>query len=210
MAYRRTAFAPGEWYHCYTRGVEKRIVFENKDDYERFLEALYLSNSTIQTPRGNFQHLSHVEVLQLPRSDALVAIGAYCLMPNHFHLLIKEIRPGGITKFMQKVGTSYTMYFNIKRERVGGLFVTPFRSKHIHDDRYFQRVAQYIHLNPYEVVGLKKLREYRYSSFPDYYGEGRSVQTILDKEAFSLLSDTMPVVQKLVQEAKEYYATLKS
>jgi putative transposase len=210
MAYRRTVFAPDEWYHCYTRGVEKRRVFENQRDYERFLEALYLSNSTMQTPRGNFQHLSHLEVMQLPRSDSLVAIGAYCLMPNHFHLLIKETQPGGITKFMQRVGTSYTMYFNVKRKRVGSLFVTPFRSKHIADDRYFQRVAQYIHLNPYEVVGLKKLKEYSYSSLPDYCGEKRNVQTILNPEAFSLLIDTMPAPEGLIDEAAEYYASLKS
>ncbi|MEK7109124.1 MAG: transposase [Patescibacteria group bacterium] len=148
--------------------------------------------------------------MQLPRSDALVAIGAYCLMPTHFHLLIKELKPGGITKFMQKVGTSYTMYFNIKRERVGGLFVTPFRSKHINDDRYLQQVAQYIHLNPHETVGLKELRNYPYSSFPDYCGESRVTQTILDKEAFNFFTDTMPAPETLIEEAAEYFSTLKS
>ena len=210
MAYRRTAFTPGEWYHCYTRGVEKRRVFENSRDYERFLEGLYLSNSVEQTPRGNFQHLSHGEILQLPRVGALVAVGAYCLMPNHFHILLKELRPNGITKFMQRLGTSYTMYFNVKNERVGGLFVTPFRSKHIADDRYYQRVAQYIHLNPADVVGFTRIAEYRYSSLLDYYGEVRDARAILDKESFNLLRATMPPYKKLVTEAAEYHASLKS
>ena len=79
---------------------------------------------------------------------------AYCLMPNHFHLLLQDALPagGGISKFMQKVGTAYTMYFNASRERAGNLFVKPFRSKHVSDDRYFKRVAQYIHFNPIELM----------------------------------------------------------
>jgi len=137
-------------------------------------------------------------------------VGAYCLMPNHFHILLKELRPNGITKFMQRLGTSYTMYFNVKNERVGGLFVTPFRSKHIADDRYYQRVAQYIHLNPADVVGFTRIAEYRYSSLLDYYGEVRDARAILDKESFNLLRATMPPYKKLVTEAAEYHASLKS
>src|SRR3989344_1270124 len=117
MAYRRIAFAPDEWYHCYNRGVDKRTIFEEPRDYERFLEALYLSNATESIPRGTFQHLPHSEIINLERTEPIVAIGAYCLMPNHFHLLIKESVEGGISRFMHRVGTSYTMYFNIKRKR---------------------------------------------------------------------------------------------
>ena len=222
MGYRRTPFAPEEWYHCYSRGVDKRTVFEMSRDYDRFVEALYLSNSRTSLERGTFQRLSHGEILQLPRDGSLVAIGAYCLMPNHFHLLIKETQEGGITKFMHRLGTSYTMYFNISRKRVGNLFVKPFRSKHVSDDRYAQRVTQYINLNPVELFEpewktgkmrnkqslQKKLREYRYSSFIDYAGEKRVEQSILDQEAMNLLGDNKILIENLLEETAAYYAEL--
>ena len=144
-------------------------------------------------------------------------------MGNHPHLLLRENIEGGISKFMHKVFTGYTMYFNIKRKRVGNLFVTPFRSKHITDDGYLKRVTQYIHLNPAEVFdpgwkkgGAKSLRtlekrllEYPYSSMQDYFGEsqGRPEQLLLDPEIRELLKDQTPLDQVL-SEADAYYKEL--
>ena len=224
MAYRRHEFAPDEWYHCYSRGVDKRRVFTNTADYERFLQGLYLSNDTQAITRGNFQHRSHTDILRLPRTKALVLIGAYSLMPNHFHLLLKELEPGGVTKFMHKLGTGYTMYFNAKYERVGNLFVKPFRSRHIGDDRYFKRVAQYIHLNPAElfesewkkgsVKSISKLeaslRTYRYGSFVEYCGQTRPETTIIDKDAMDLLRSDAPKINQILNEALAYYRDLPS
>ena len=153
-----------------------------------------------------------------------MAIGAYCLMPNHFHLLIKEIAEGGITKFMHRVGTSYTMYFNVKRERVGNLFVKPFRSKHVAGDIYFRRVAQYIHLNPVELfepqwktgvvsngdVLERRLKKYPYSSLPEYSGAKRLESTILDQESVELLKEDAPPLNELIPEMAAYYAELES
>src|SRR3989344_8046740 len=221
MGYRRTPFAQGEWYHCYSRGVDKRTVFETPRDYERFLEALYLSNSKRTDDRGTFQRLPHLEILQRGRQAPIVAIGAYCLMPNHFHLLMKEVAAGGITKFMHRVGTSYTMYFNAKRERIGNLFVKPFRSKHVDEDRYLKRVAQYIHLNPVELFepewktgtiaysrGLQhKLENYRYSSLPDYQ-RNRIEKNILDYGALELLKEDAEPLDMLLSDAALYYAEL--
>ena len=222
MGYRRIPFVPGEWYHCYSRGIDGRTVFENPRDYERFREALYLSNSKETNPRGNFQHLSYSETLTLTRQGPIVAIGAYCLMPNHFHLLLQEIEEGGISKFMHRVGTSYTMYFNLKRERIGNLFVKPFRSKHIADDRYLKRVAQYIHLNPVALYepgwkkGLvknmnaleKKLHAFPHSSLPDYEGQKRKEEALLDVNAMELLREDIRPLSKLLIETREYYAEL--
>lgn len=222
MGSRREAFVFGEWYHCYSRGVDKRRTFESIRDYERFLQALYISNDAAPTNRGNFQHLKHREIFTLPRAKPVVAVGAYCLMPNHFHILIKEIEDGGITSFMRKVGTAYAMYFNTKNTRVGNLFVKPFRSKHVGDDGYFRRVAQYIHLNPVELSEPKwkeghvrsmralerKLAEYRFSSLPDYLGIMRSERMILDVETIDLLMDHMPL-SDILAEAAAYYAELQ-
>lgn len=153
MAMRKTQFAIGEWYHCYNRGVDKRITYEDSLDYFRFLEQLYLANSELPLRRDDIGPQDFEKILKIPRDETLVAIGAFCLMPNHFHLVLKEIMEGGITMFMQKLGTAYTMYFNARYERVGSLFVKPFRSKHIDTDRYFQYLINYLHCNPAELYG---------------------------------------------------------
>lgn len=223
MAIRRTSFALGEWYHCYGRGVDKRVVFTTKNDYERFLQSLYLCNAEDAIRRDDLQNKSNQEIFETSRNGVLVGIGAYCLMPNHFHLLLQEKTEGGISRFMQKVGTAYTMYFNIKNDHVGGMFVKPFRSKHVSEDRYFRHVAQYLHLNPAElfVPGWKQgkvnnlknlekqLKNYPYSSFAIYTGMKLPEKEIVDSEAFNLLRDTMPPISKVIAEASAYYQELK-
>lgn len=223
MALRKVPFSVGEWYHAYSRGLDKRTIFESDRDYKRFQQYLYLSNTPEPLRRDNLERMPHHELFSLLRSQTLVSIGAYCLMPNHFHLLLNETTDGGITRFMQKLGTAYTMYFNIKYERVGGLLTKPFRAKHIADDRHFQHVAQYIHLNSAELSepGFKRgkvrsakslinrMQGYRYSSFPDYCGENRAEKEILDAESFDLLSATMPPANELIEDAIGYFSELR-
>lgn len=217
MAYRRTPFAVDEWYHCYNRGVDKRITFEDKDDYGRFVQLLYLANSSASVQRRNMHAVSTHAVMAAPLPDRLVSIAAYSLMPNHFHLLIKEIRDDGIVTFMQKLGTAYTMYFNIKNKRTGNLFVKPFRSKHINDDAYLQYCAHYIHCNPIELKepkwkdesvrnlhGLEKfLNEYSYSSLLEYQGTDRSERRILGRDGFETLA-TAPMAV-ILEQAQLYH-----
>lgn len=221
MAYRREEFAVGEWYHCYTRSIDRRVVFETERDYERFLQALYMCNGMRTIRRGAIYNPSHSHLLSLSRGTPLVSIGAYCLMPNHFHLLLQEITDGGISTFMQKVGTSFSMYFNVSRQRVGNVFIKPFRSKHIDDDMYLQHVMQYIHFNPAELFEREwklgyvrnmlsleqKLKTYQYSSLPDYEGTKRPENSILDKDAVSIF-DKRPALRDMLIEAAEYYADL--
>lgn len=223
MGYRRTPFAFDEWYHCFNRGIDKRTVFESEDDSRRFIQLLYLANDTAPIRRENFYHLPHDRILQLPRERTIVAIGAYCLMGNHFHLLVREISDGGITRFMQKVGTGYAMYFNEKHDRIGNLFVKPFRSKHIGDDDYLRRVTQYIHLNPAErfesawkdgkvnnmQILEKDLRTYSFSSLPDYFGTGRCERRILDEKAINLIAEGLPTLSVMLAEARSYYEQIE-
>ena len=223
MSYRRTPFAPGEHYHCYTRGIDKRKVFETKQDYERFQQALYLCNDSERFDRNNFFHHSHEKIFTLPRGTPLVAISSYTLIPNHFHIEFKELVPGGSSKFLQKLGTSYTMYFNAKEGRIGSLFVTPCRSKHIANDRYLKHVIQYIHLNTAELYehgwkqGVihniktlkKKMAVYPYSSLCDYIGPTRPERAILDRATMDMLRDELPPLERVVAEAEEYYKELK-
>lgn len=180
---RKEKFEQGEFYHIYNRGVEKRTIFQNTSDYKRFMALLYLTNSdqTVEF-RNNSSKSSFDEIFKLDRGEPLVAIGAYCLMPNHFHLLLTPLVDGGISKFMLKLQTGYSMYFNKKNERVGALFQGAFKSEHISNDRYLQYLYAYIHLNPAKLKNsnwktqskgflnqIKKfISEYHYSSLQEY------------------------------------------
>ena len=108
MAIRRVPFVPGEWYHLYSRGIDKRTVFDDKKDFERFLKLLYLGNDVQDVNIELLKDVPYQEIFTLPRTP-LIAIRAYCLMNNHPHLLVQEKTEGGITKFMRKIGTAYTM-----------------------------------------------------------------------------------------------------
>ena len=218
MGYRRVPFQRDEWFHCYSRGIDKRIVFESEKDAERFLQLLYLANSTGPVRLDDLSNKTE-DIVTHHRPATIVSIGAYCFMPNHYHLLLKEIVDGGISLFMQKLGTAYSMYFNAKNKRIGNVFVKPFRSRHVGEDRYFQHVVNYIHCNPVEMFepGWKKgvvrdlrrlehrLRQYRYSSFPDYAGERRAIATILSKDGFDVFNNTSP--KKMLADAKTYYSS---
>ena len=222
MGYRREPIEVGEWYHCYNRGIDKRNVFDSEWDCKRFLQTLYLSNGEDTPNRKNFDHYTHEKIFSVDRGEPIVAIGAYCLMPNHFHLLLQEIVEGGISRFMHRLGTSYTMYFNEKNQRVGNLFYKPFRSRHVGTDKYFRHIPQYVHLNAAEIFdrqwqkGSKltlrviedRLKKYPYSSFPDYYGASRVERRILDEDSIKLLSETIPNASAVIQDAIDYYRTL--
>jgi putative transposase len=201
---RKGSFAPGEFYHVYNRGTEKRIVFLDDTDYQRFLALLYVCNGTNYVHLSNIGRLEQGETLlkkilleDVNRGDILVDICVYCPMPNHFHLLLREKSDTGISKFMQRLTTGYTMYFNKKYERTGALFQGVFRSSHISKDTYLKYLPSYIHLNPIKIIeptwkesGIKDvarakqyLSKYRYSSYLDYCGVIRDENAIINKTA---------------------------
>ncbi len=136
------------------------------------------------------------KVADIDLGKKLVNIGAYCLMPNHFHMIISGIEVGGISKFMQKLTTGYTMYFNKHHERSGSLFQGRYKAVHIDKDRYLKYLMVYIHLNPIKIIdskwkeeginNLKKskdyLESYKYSSYPDYVLGDRIESCILNKD----------------------------
>ncbi len=216
----RPPFQADEWYHCYNRGIDKRVVFEEKADYTRFLELLYLTNTTQHMHRSDLAARARKNIFQIERKESLTSIGAFCLMPNHFHLLLKETTGGGITSFMQRLGTAYTMYFNIKNERSGNLFMRPFHSRHVGNDNYFQHVINYIHCNPAELYepswkkGTAKnisalqhrLIDYPYSSLGIFEKKHSNYAPVLDGSVFKVFR-RVPAV-KMVREALAYYKEL--
>ena len=197
---RKHVFEINEYYHVYNRGTDKRIIFLAKHDYHRFMLLLYFCNSNepVDLQTAFREGRTFAEMFTAPRGKPLAAIGAWCLMPNHFHLLLHEKIGGGVSLFMQKLLTAYSTYFNKKHERSGGLFQGTFMATHVNNDEYLKYLLSYIHLNPVKIidpkwkengiadkVGAKKyLQKYNYSSYIDYIGQNRKEQIILYTEAF--------------------------
>lgn len=151
MPYREPIFYSGGYYHVYSRGSEKRIIFLDKADKKRFLERL-----------EEYKDLHKAKVI------------AYCLMPNHYHLLIQQNSDELISKLISRLNLAYAMYFNKRYERVGPLFQGRFKAKHIDADEYLLHLSRYIHLNPLSHTGTKNIHNYRWSSLKDYLNKNKS------------------------------------
>ena len=199
--YRKTPFVENEHYHIYSRGVEKRKIFLNTKDYNRFVALLYIMNQNASFRMDNFLRENKNDLKNIfkeKREKTLVSILGYCLMPNHFHLILHENTEGGISKFMAKLLTAYSMYFNTKYQRSGPLFTRPFRSEHIDNESQYMYIFSYVHLNPISIFdkkwkeeGIKNKKEaedflekYQLSSYQDFLNKNRPESVIID---FSLI-----------------------
>ena len=151
MTVRKIAFSVEEFYHLYSRGVDKRPIFLDDSDKKRFVRLLFICNGIKPVM---YRETSKLPFKNIDTGQKLVAIGAYCLMPNHFHLLIKEITEGGVVKFMSKLLTAYSTYFNKKHERIGALFGSEFKSSHLDSNEYLKYIFSYIHLNPLKTLSV--------------------------------------------------------
>lgn len=213
---RKVAFAPGEYYHVYNRGVEKRDIFTSDDDRRRFQRLLYLCNGEKPIVYRLIQQGPAVYGEAVGKK--LTAVGAYVLMPNHFHILLKETKEGGVTEFMRKITTAYTMYFNKKYNRVGHLFQGIFKAKHAHRDEYLKYLYAYIHLNPVKTIdpgwGEKHIRDqgkaetllkgFPYSSYFDLMGKKRPEGAILSNNEFPAYFSGKAEFEDLVHEWTSY------
>ena len=171
--------APGEYYHICNRAVNKQTIFHDTGDYFRFLFLILYFQSPMV-----FQQLGRL-VKDFVLSRALdikgevvkkrkIELVAFCIMPNHFHLIVKELEEAGIATHMQRVLTAYSKYYNTKYEKSGHVFQGPYRAIHISDDPQLKYLSAYIHRNPRELVGwLNKVDKYQWSSYQDYIGENR-------------------------------------
>ncbi len=188
---KRPQFATNEIYHIYNRGVEKRNTFMDDRDYFRFIHNLFEFND--EAPAHNiFYKLPFLDSYEVglrknPIRKCLIEILAFCLMPNHYHLIVRQKRTNGITEFMRKLGTGYTNYFNLKHKRVGSLFQGKFKAIHLNNQAHFLYLPFYIHLNPLDLIisnwrekeikkievgkAVKFLDKYRWSSHLDYIGK---------------------------------------
>lgn len=164
-------------YHIFNKGIASQPTFLDRRDYARALDIMfYYQNAYPPVSYSRFLGLSTEEREDILKSlknhrEFLVEIIAYCLMPNHFHFLLKQISENGISKFMGNFINSYTRFFNTKHERTGQLYSGRFKAVRIETDSQLLHVSRYIHLNPYTSYVVKTLNEletYPYSSFNDY------------------------------------------
>lgn len=154
-------YATDAFYHIYNRGVEKRIIFNDTDDYAVFLSLFkrYLDVEPAKDVAGR----------DYPHYRDQIKLLAFCLMSNHFHLLIYQKDKGAMTRLLRGVCTAYTMYFNKKYQRVGHLFQSRFKASMITNDTYLQHISRYIHLN------TRNYESWQFSSLPYYLGRSHAM-----------------------------------
>ncbi len=190
MGYEKRKVAAGTICHVMNRGVDKRKIFMQQGDYFRFIHDLFEFNDT--APVNNLTYffeknpkdIARPYIERKPR-ELLVEILAFCLMPNHYHLLLKPRFDDGVTKFMKKLNMGYAKYFNEKYKRSGALFQGRYKSVAVVNEPHFIYLPYYIHLNPLDLVtpewreqtlrnpekAIKFLETYRWSSHLDYAGQ---------------------------------------
>ena len=150
---RKQPIITDEYYHIYNRGVDKRDIFNDKKDVDRFIESMREFNKIEGIE--SLANLRKTEIESKPLSEPLVAIVACCLNPNHFHFILKQLVDGGIAKFMQKLQGGYTYYFNVKNGRSGSLFQGTFKAHHLNNEGYFNKILGYTNKN-YGVHNIPK------------------------------------------------------
>lgn len=177
MASRIFPFVDGEYYHVFNRGVAKMQIFNNFNDYTRFLKTV--AYYSIEGPKPRFSTFAPTTTT-LNKDKKIVDVICYCLMPNHFHFLLRQTRRGGITEFVSKLSNSYTKYINVKNKRVGHLLQGNFKAVHVGTNEQLIHLSRYIHLNPVVGYVVKDLNSYRWSSYLEYVNSSGS--EICDKK----------------------------
>jgi len=167
--------AADSFYHVYARGNSRGKVFPATEDYEMFIKLLqrYLSAEEAHDPYG----------VSYPNFYNKIELISYCLMPNHFHLLVYQHQQGAMSAIMRSLLTSYSRYFNKKYHRSGPLFETRYKASLISDDAYLQHITRYIHLNP------RQWRTYEWSSLP-YFLQPTTETWIRPKRVLSIFNST--------------------
>ena len=173
---RNIKFTTGEFYHIYNRGVDKRSIFMDVEDLCRFLKSM--NDFNVPDPIGSIFENSFYQLgSRAPKSSKLVNFITYCLNQNHYHFILEPLVDDGIQKFMHKLSTGYTNYFNEKYKRNGSLFQGKYKAVHINSDEYLLHLSVYVNLN-YKVhksLNKKWMENLPISSFDEYIGKTEKI-----------------------------------
>lgn len=205
MPAREIPFVNGEYYHIFNRGVAKLPTFLNSRDYSRFIKTmLYYQIDDIKPKFSIFSPLTR----KLETNKKVVEIVCYCLMPNHYHLLLKQSKEGGISEFISKISNSYTKYFNTKNQRVGPLFQGQFKAVHVEDNEQLLHLSRYIHLNPLVSLLVKNIESYTWSSFHEYININNS--GFCSKEIITDQFPSLEGYQRFLSDREDYGKRLEA
>lgn len=168
MARRSQILATGEIYHVFNRAIDKRSIFTSAIALNRFIELIRFYERVRPIRYSKLTAEQRRQLIDKNDGDRLVEIICYCVMPNHFHLLIKQLCDGGITSFLRKITDGYSRYFNLIHERSGALFQGNFKAVRVATNEQLLHVSRYIHLNPLTAYLVNDLRHYHWSSYLEY------------------------------------------
>ena len=198
-------------YHVLNRGVDKRVIFLEQEDYFRFVHNLFEFNDVEPAENAgyffnskNSKDVANPYIIKPKRKKRklLVEILAFCLMPNHYHMMLRPKLDNSLPLFMKKLNTGYANYFNQKNKRAGALFEGRYKAIEINQESHFIHLPYYIHLNPLDLVApewrqgklnnyqgaIEFLEQYRWSSFLDYIGK-HNFPSVTQREFLSELFD---------------------
>lgn len=210
------------YYHIYNRGVEKRLIFLDQQDYSVLLNYLkeYLLpkdekslREQLSSPTTTYREKDKIlRILRLNNFADEITLLAYCLMPNHFHFFVKQKSAQSIDSFMQSLGIRYTMYFNRKYKRVGSLFQAVYKAVLVSHDEQFVYLSKYIHKQTLASKDetLQGWRE-QPSSYPEYLRK-RKTEWVHPEELLSYFSETNPKFsyKSFVEEKEDDYTTIQN
>lgn len=217
--YRTKQYLEDGYYHIYNRGVEKRLIFQDNQDYRVFLSYLkdYLlpKDETglyrkLSDPNTSYKEKDKIlKLIRLNNFAGEIILLAYCLMPNHFHFFVHQKNAQSIDKFMQSLATRYSMYFNRKYKRVGFLCQGVYKAALVVTEEQFIYLSKYIHQQALASQG-QTLQGYQPSSYPEYLGQ-RKTNWVKPEEILGFFSKTNPSLSyEAFMSQKDDFSSLQS
>lgn len=214
---RKLVFRNEYIYHVFNRGIERRNVFTNIREFNRALELIKFyrhRNTPIRYSQFLQQPLEARERLlrQMQQGEQLIDILAYCLMPNHFHFMLKQRLDKGVPIFVSNFTNAYTKYFNTKHQRVGPLFEGVFRAVLVESDEQLIHLSRYIHLNPVasSIIDEVMLNDYKWSSYPEYLLPSNIKSDIVSRDLVLSMFKSAQAYQKFVLDQVDYAKKLEA
>ncbi len=227
MGLRKIPILNGEFYHIYNRGNSRQKIFFDEEDYQHFIKLLFICNSIKQVSFRDDIIEKKIDAWDFDRGETIVSIGAWVLMPNHFHIFMTSNKSpeeslrgeSNITIFMRKFCTAYSKYVNTKYKRTGSLFEGKFQAVHVVSDAQAKYLFAYVHLNPVKLLqkdwkengisnkkrALLFLEKYKWSSYLDHLSLARLESRLLDRENFISCSTNEKDFKKEIFEWFELY-----
>ncbi len=216
---RKTNFVPGEYYHIYDRTILNTPEFKDYKNAHRLTRSFLLANSTVSSEvfqfLRNHENVSTEKILEtLKQGEKLVDILCYSVMPDHYHLLLKERKESGISNFIRKCNISIAKYINIKNNRLGPIFESRFKAKHIDSNEYLLHLSLYIHLNPLDIfIG----KEWRKHALKDWFSAKKklfhypwsSIKAFLDNNYQDPIISGTKIILGQFKNKKDYEAFLR-